>query len=238
VLGRPSSAVEAAAAFRRQQWWERGANLPVEGSRMGFINRRLTDMRIGTVCGGIALALLASACGTNQEQRSATGALTGAGIGALAGGPFGLVIGGLAGGAAGAATPVGADQVAFWGMDQTREAVAGTPVLRDMAREEVGRGGSGRAASGSSTPQRTASAPAAAGGSEPNAVTLRVTPDTVKQIQSSLRGQGLYGGPIDGIMGRETEQAIAAYQQKQGLPRTAVLDARTVQALTADTGGR
>ena len=105
-------------------------------------------MRVGTISGVIAVALLASACGTNQEQRSATGALTGAGIGALAGGPFGLVIGGLAGGAAGAATPVGADQVAFWGMDKTHEAVASTPVLRDMAREDVGQ----RGTSGSSMP--------------------------------------------------------------------------------------
>ena len=105
-------------------------------------------MRIGMISGVVAVALLASACGTNQEQRSATGALTGAGIGALAGGPLGLVIGGVAGGAAGAATPIGADQVAFYGMDKTRETVAGTPVLRDMAREDVGE----RGISGSSTP--------------------------------------------------------------------------------------
>src|SRR5919201_2616331 len=141
-------------------------------------------MRIGTMSGIVAMALLASACGTNQEQRSATGALTGAGIGALAGGPLGLVIGAAAGGAAGAVQPIGADQIAFWGMDQTRGAVAATPVLRDMAREEVGRGGGG-AVSGSSAPQRTASA--AAGGSEMSAATLQVSPDTVKRLQSSLK---------------------------------------------------
>ena len=106
-------------------------------------------MRIGTIGGVVAIALLATACGSNQEQRSATGALTGAGIGALAGGPIGLVIGGLAGGAAGAATPVGADQVAFWGMDKTKSAVAETDTGRDMMREGVA-GSSSRNAPASS----------------------------------------------------------------------------------------
>jgi len=188
-------------------------------------------MRFTTVSGAIGLALLVSACGTSQEQRASTGALTGAGIGALAGGPLGLVIGGLAGGAAGAATPVGADQVAFWGMDKTRDLAQSTPVLREMASENVGE----RGVSGSSTPQRTTGT--SAGGSEADVATLRVSPDVVKQIQSSLQAQGLYRGPIDGIVGPQTEDALSAYRQKQGLQQSAGLDAQTLQSLISDNGG-
>ena len=55
------------------------------------------------VIGVIALGLLTAACGTNQEQRTATGALTGVGIGALAGGPVGAALGLAAGGGGGIA---------------------------------------------------------------------------------------------------------------------------------------
>lgn len=187
-------------------------------------------MRIGTIGGLIAVALLATACGTNQEQRSATGALTGAGIGALAGGPIGLVIGGLAGGAAGAATPIGADQVAFYGMDKLDNVAEATPVTRDMAREGV---------SGSSTSGNMASAGAGgvAGGSSSNAATIQVSQDTVKRMQSSLKAKGLYNGQIDGVLGPQTQQALASYQQKEGLPQTAVLDWRTLQSLTSGNNG-
>jgi hypothetical protein len=171
------------------------------------------------------LALLATACGTSQEQRAATGGLGGAGIGALAGGPVGAAIGLGVGAVAGAVTPIGADQAAMYGMGWTKETVASTETGREMGR--LGTSG---------TSSRQAVGPGA-GGSEASSATLRVTPDTVKQIQSSLQAQGMYNGPIDGVMGPQTQRAVAAYQQKQGLPQTAVLDLRTVQSLTGETGG-
>ncbi len=75
--------------------------------------------------------------------------------------------------------------------------------------------------------------PAAAHPRAANAETLAVSRDAVKQIQSNLQAQNFYHGPIDGIIGRETRAALANYQQSQGLPRTAVLDERTLQTLTA-----
>src|SRR5437870_4674676 len=78
-------------------------------------------MRTATV---LAVCLLTTACGSNMEQRSASGGLTGAGIGALAGGPVGAAIGVLAGGAGGAVTPVGADQAAKQALGQERKAFA------------------------------------------------------------------------------------------------------------------
>ena len=60
----------------------------------------------------IGFALLTAACGSNVQQRVATGALTGGIIGAAAGGPVGLGIGVGAGATAGWLTPMGADQFA------------------------------------------------------------------------------------------------------------------------------
>jgi uncharacterized spore protein YtfJ len=56
------------------------------------------------------LALGVSACGSNTEQRSATGAGSGAIAGALVGGPIGAVVGAAAGGAGGAAVSEEADK--------------------------------------------------------------------------------------------------------------------------------
>lgn len=50
----------------------------------------------------LGLALLTAACGTNDEQRAASGGLGGAAAGALVGGPVGAVVGGAAGATGGA----------------------------------------------------------------------------------------------------------------------------------------
>ena len=43
------------------------------------------------------------------------------------------------------------------------------------------------------------------------------TPSVVRAMQSALKKEGLYGGPIDGIIGTETAAAVRAYQQRNGL---------------------
>lgn len=53
----------------------------------------------------------------------------------------------------------------------------------------------------------------------------------VRNAQTALRDQGLYRGPIDGIDGPETKQAVAEFQRRQGLPQTASLDRRTLDAI-------
>ena len=57
---------------------------------------------------GFALAL--AACGSNTEQRSASGAGSGVVAGALVGGPVGALVGAAAGGAGGAALDEGVDK--------------------------------------------------------------------------------------------------------------------------------
>ncbi len=54
--------------------------------------------------------LLLSACGSNTEQRAATGGLGGAAAGAVVGGPVGAVVGGAAGAGAGTVMDEGVDK--------------------------------------------------------------------------------------------------------------------------------
>jgi len=60
--------------------------------------------------------------------------------------------------------------------------------------------------------------------------------DEVRQAQQQLRDQGLYHGPIDGIIGRETKQALGQFQMKNGLSQTETLDQPTMDKLLANTG--
>src|ERR1700736_2263364 len=107
----------------------------------------------------LAVCLLAAACGSNTEQRSAGGGLSGAGIGALAGGPIGAAIGVVAGAGGGAMLPEGADQ----------------SVKRALGLEhKTFAGASGQPASSSGSSRGAARAGAS----------LRVPPETVKELQS------------------------------------------------------
>jgi hypothetical protein len=54
---------------------------------------------------------------------------------------------------------------------------------------------------------------------------------TVREAQQALVSQGFQPGPIDGIVGRRTQAALRAYQQKQGLAESGQLDAQTLRAL-------
>jgi hypothetical protein len=162
-------------------------------------------MRIGVVGGVIALGLLTAACGSNETQRSATGALTGIGVGAAVGGPIGAVVGAAVGGAGGAVMPEGADTIALNALHQ--EHVAGKNELHQAGL-----------------------APAASGTSEPPAETAQKK-DQVRQAQNELKQQGLYKGKIDGIVGPQTRHALSAYQEREGLTRTATLDHQTLERL-------
>lgn len=59
-----------------------------------------------------------------------------------------------------------------------------------------------------------------------------LTQDDVRQAQQQLQAEGLYRGPIDGVIGDGTKRALARFQQQNGLPRTATLDEQTMQQLS------
>jgi peptidoglycan hydrolase-like protein with peptidoglycan-binding domain len=68
-------------------------------------------------------------------------------------------------------------------------------------------------------------------GAPPAAQALALTPDQIKRAQESLKAEGWDPGPVDGVVGPRTRQALRAYQARAGLPQTGVLDATTFQRL-------
>jgi len=59
-----------------------------------------------------------------------------------------------------------------------------------------------------------------------------LSPDQViANVQTQLYNEGYYDGPIDGILGPDTQAAIADYQADHGLAVTAAIDEPTVVSL-------
>jgi murein L,D-transpeptidase YcbB/YkuD len=67
----------------------------------------------------------------------------------------------------------------------------------------------------------------------------RTTVAELQKAQQTLKDTGLYAGPIDGVLGPETLQALREFQASQGLPQTGKLDEATRQQLmiTSRPGG-
>jgi len=55
--------------------------------------------------------------------------------------------------------------------------------------------------------------------------------DNIKKVQETLRDKGYDPGPIDGVMGSQTREAISQYQKAENLPITGHLDAQTAGKL-------
>ena len=53
----------------------------------------------------------------------------------------------------------------------------------------------------------------------------------VRELQNSLQAQGVSPGPVDGIMGPQTQQAIRKFQQEEGLTAQGQIDQQTLEAL-------
>jgi len=54
---------------------------------------------------------------------------------------------------------------------------------------------------------------------------------TVSAVQSELSKLGYYNGAIDGVLGDETEAALARYQQDQDISVSGTVNAATLQSL-------
>jgi peptidoglycan hydrolase-like protein with peptidoglycan-binding domain len=79
-----------------------------------------------------------------------------------------------------------------------------------------------------SSAQRSVHAAAHATAPRPPAAPANATPAVadplVQKVQASLARLDLYSGPVDGLDGPQTGQAIAAYQKKAGLPASGHID--------------
>lgn len=55
--------------------------------------------------------------------------------------------------------------------------------------------------------------------------------DTVRKAQQALKQKGFDPGPVNGVMGDETQQAIKEFQKANGLSATGILDEKTKKEL-------
>jgi hypothetical protein len=62
-------------------------------------------------------------------------------------------------------------------------------------------------------------------------VPMAVSPQLVRSVQDTLKAKGIDPGPVDGIWGPRTHQALREFQDRQGIERTGQLDAGTLAAL-------
>jgi hypothetical protein len=53
----------------------------------------------------------------------------------------------------------------------------------------------------------------------------------VRRVQEQLQARGMDPGPVDGIWGPRTQEAVQQFQREQGLETTGQLNARTLAAL-------
>jgi peptidoglycan hydrolase-like protein with peptidoglycan-binding domain len=77
------------------------------------------------------------------------------------------------------------------------------------------------------------------GGSAPRAAATQpvVAPDMVRQVQTKLRDGGYYKqGPVDGVWGSGTENAVRSFQHDHNLASSGQLDVPTLQALNLASG--
>jgi len=56
-------------------------------------------------------------------------------------------------------------------------------------------------------------------------------PRFIREAQRTLGEMGYRPGPIDGVVGRRTQSALARYQRSEGIPVTGLLDAETLVRL-------
>jgi peptidoglycan hydrolase-like protein with peptidoglycan-binding domain len=59
----------------------------------------------------------------------------------------------------------------------------------------------------------------------------------ITQLQQALKDKGHDPGAVDGVMSSQTQQAIRAFQQANGLQATGTVDAQTAAALGVSTSG-
>ena len=58
----------------------------------------------------------------------------------------------------------------------------------------------------------------------------------VRQVQEALKSQGHDPGPVDGVMGPQTQEALRAYQRAQNLTETGQVDPQTSEKLGVGGG--
>lgn len=87
----------------------------------------------------------------------------------------------------------------------------------------------------SPSPAAAITAPPSSPGAQREAA-LALSDKMRKEVQTGLRGAGLYEGPIDGVFGAETRVAIAKWQAAHNRPPDGYLAVEVLVALAINTG--
>jgi peptidoglycan hydrolase-like protein with peptidoglycan-binding domain len=61
--------------------------------------------------------------------------------------------------------------------------------------------------------------------------------DEVKELQRALLRKGINPGPIDGVFGPKTEDAVKRFQERNGLDADGIAGPKTMAAFEAERGG-
>jgi predicted small secreted protein len=116
---------------------------------------------------------------------------------------------------------------------QTAQAPATSPASQQHSASTSGYWKNDESSYRGETNEKTAAGPRAKHG----ASSASARSDDVKQVQTALQTQGLYDGPVDGIYGPGTRNAVKKYQSQAGITQTGQLDPKTMQDLTRSGSG-
>ena len=65
---------------------------------------------------------------------------------------------------------------------------------------------------------------------------ISLTRAQTRMLQQALNSGGLDAGPVDGIMGEKTKEALKKYQSQKGLDASGQVDRQTMAALLSERG--
>jgi peptidoglycan hydrolase-like protein with peptidoglycan-binding domain len=109
----------------------------------------------------------------------------------------------------------------------------GSPSAGSTDPSKAGKGpGSGSAQSGKDT--SVGSGDPSKAGQGARSASQGMGQHDIREAQEALKSQGHDPGPIDGVMGSQTRQALREFQSKNGLKQTGNLDAETKQKLNIE----
>ena len=108
----------------------------------------------------------------------------------------------------------------------------GAPTQGSTPAAGTGAGATGKAKSGTNMGQSATPAPGAGGMAKPaTGMNGGAGAEQVKAVQQALQAKGMDPGPIDGIMGPKTTDALKAFQKDQKLTESGRLDDQTREKL-------
>jgi len=118
------------------------------------------------------------------------------------------------------------------GTQSERQQDAQTPLPPGQSQTEMKEGKMSREGAAGRAERKGTEGMEARGGSAGE----RWDTDRVKVAQEALKNKGHDPGPIDGVVGPKTREAIKQFQSASGLKETGRLDAETAQKLGIDKG--